>query len=599
MTTPIGLNAAPVHVSIDAPADPTARPATSVIMSIFNNARHVAQAVDSVLSQDVVSASELILADDGSTDGTLEILQDYRARFPSTIRLAVASRNTAGIGIFRSALRAARGANVALIDGDDYWTAPAKLSRQLAFLDDHPECSMCFHNVLVYHEDESREPHDARPETRNGFLDQRDLLVRNSIFSCAPLIRTPIVQGLPEWVFALELGDWAIYVMAAGHGPVGYLDEPMAAYRVHRSGAWSRRGRRDQLEATIRFYEEMRTRLNGAHADVIDRQREVCRQELRIHAWTAWTSGDHRDALVSWTALARHDPGALARELDHRFIRSADRRTPAFDGSDEQPRFEGYQETLDDFVVRGWAWDSTRPDTPIEIDIFDGDLKLATVTADTFRTDLRDAGKGRGCHAFMYRLPDRLRDGRPHRIGSRFSGTDIALMNSGAIVAFADPDRPDLREAMRAEQVRWFEHEIAAQRAASHAVEAAVVAADQRIVDLRRELDALRDHGARLEAHRRAAEADAARLQHEVAACRDAPARDSVTRDWAAVSQQLKAVSAELEAVSRDREAITTTLAAVAGNLDATTLELNALRTSPKRLLAEAFKVLKRRLTGR
>jgi len=91
---------------------------------------------------------------------------------------------------------------------------------------------------------------------------------------------------------------------------------------------------------------------------------------------------------------------------------------------------EGFLELADAEFIAGWAWDRTRPNVPLLVDIYDGERKLATVVADQFRADLLDAGVGDGQHAFAYRTPAALKDGKPHAIRVKTSGANKELSGS-------------------------------------------------------------------------------------------------------------------------------------------------------------------------
>ena len=77
--------------------------------------------------------------------------------------------------------------------------------------------------------------------------------------------------------------------------------------------------------------------------------------------------------------------------------------------------------------INGWAWDRSQPNTPIQVDIYDANKKIATVTADQFRQDLLNGGMGNGRHGFALETPQNLQDGQPHEISVKFSGTEINL----------------------------------------------------------------------------------------------------------------------------------------------------------------------------
>jgi hypothetical protein len=89
--------------------------------------------------------------------------------------------------------------------------------------------------------------------------------------------------------------------------------------------------------------------------------------------------------------------------------------------------YEGFHDETDCNSIKGWAWDTLRPNDPVNVDIYDGDTLIATVTADMFRKDLLEARKGNGSHAFDYRVPAQLKDGRGHRIRLKIAGTAIKL----------------------------------------------------------------------------------------------------------------------------------------------------------------------------
>ena len=102
-------------------------------------------------------------------------------------------------------------------------------------------------------------------------------------------------------------------------------------------------------------------------------------------------------------------------------------------------QFEGSLDKAGVVTLGGWAWDASRPSTAIKVDIYDGEKLLATVTAETFREDLRAARKGDGKHGFDYLLPQSLRDGQSHAISAKYSGTDSNLPGSPKTLLFPKP----------------------------------------------------------------------------------------------------------------------------------------------------------------
>src|SRR5256885_11136720 len=116
----------------------------SVVMPFLNLAQYLGEAIESVLAQTYPSW-ELLLVDDGSTDGASEIARSYAARHPERIRyLEHPGHRNRGMSASRNlGLQQSRGALVAFLDSDDVWL-PEKLARQVATLDAHPEAQMTF-----------------------------------------------------------------------------------------------------------------------------------------------------------------------------------------------------------------------------------------------------------------------------------------------------------------------------------------------------------------------------------------------------------------------------------------------------------------------
>ncbi len=101
------------------------------------------------------------------------------------------------------------------------------------------------------------------------------------------------------------------------------------------------------------------------------------------------------------------------------------------------PAFEGYHDIADCSRIAGWAWDSSRPNTPISVDLYSDDARVATVLADVLRPDVRDAGKGDGIHGFDVITPASLKDGQPHSITVKFAGTATDLSQTPKTIACA------------------------------------------------------------------------------------------------------------------------------------------------------------------
>jgi len=241
----------------------------SVCLVTYNHEAYIAQAIESVLMQETEFEFELLITEDCSTDGTRDILADYERRHPGRIRLFLSPENLCTNEVFSRAAREARGEYVAVLDGDDYWTSPLKLQKQVEFLDAHPECSMCFHNVMRVHEDPARPDFPHTPEDLPQSTGLEEILRFNYVAGCSPMLRRSVLESLPDGYEGMIFGDWPLYVRAAELGRIGFLPEFMGVYRIHAGGIWTATSRATQNSNLLRFYEELNQGTGGRHAELI------------------------------------------------------------------------------------------------------------------------------------------------------------------------------------------------------------------------------------------------------------------------------------------------------------------------------------------
>lgn len=138
----------------------------SVIVPTYNQAPHIRQTLDSILSQKTEYSYEVLVGDDASTDGAQDILREYAQMYPDKIRLFLREEN---LGASRNAyelLMAARGKYLATCEGDDYWCDEEKLQLQISYLESHPEISGCVHRFRVVDEQGNPRKNQTLPWVR-------------------------------------------------------------------------------------------------------------------------------------------------------------------------------------------------------------------------------------------------------------------------------------------------------------------------------------------------------------------------------------------------------------------------------------------------
>jgi glycosyltransferase involved in cell wall biosynthesis len=257
----------------------------SVLMITYNHARFIQQALDSVLAQKTDFPYEVVIGDDASTDATGAILAAYAGKYPDRIRLLRRAQNIGMNANFADTLAACRGEYVAVLEGDDYWTDNQKLARQAGFLDGHPECVSCFHNVIVFTDDAGAvvAGYHAQPDGRQlmcapdlpARLSQNDLLKCNYIPTCSVMFRRSSAGKLPPWFTKLHLGDHPLHILCTEHGLAAYLPEVMGAYRLHSSSVWSGKSLLHRMPRALEMYAELDHHYQGRPQQAVLREERM------------------------------------------------------------------------------------------------------------------------------------------------------------------------------------------------------------------------------------------------------------------------------------------------------------------------------------
>lgn len=125
-------------------------PLLSIVTITYNHEPYIRKCIEGVLMQQVNFPIEFILAEDCSTDGTLAICKEYATKYPNLIQLITSENNVGAIANERRAMKAAKGRYIAFCEGDDYWTDPLKLQKQVDFLEEHLDYSVTFHRCKHY-----------------------------------------------------------------------------------------------------------------------------------------------------------------------------------------------------------------------------------------------------------------------------------------------------------------------------------------------------------------------------------------------------------------------------------------------------------------
>lgn len=215
-------------------------PLLSVCLITYNHAGYIKQAIEGVLMQKASFSWELIIADDFSTDGTREIILDFKKRFPQLIRLILQEKNVGPDRNWSDLMKASKAKYIAYLEGDDYWVDSLKLQKQVDIFLEFPDTVICGARAKTWNETKKEFTHVTPSFDKDiSCMTSKDFFYLGDwIKSVTRVVPRDIMLSIP-----LEYGmDYrqVHYILAKKNaGTFRCLDEVVAVYREHSDGVFS------------------------------------------------------------------------------------------------------------------------------------------------------------------------------------------------------------------------------------------------------------------------------------------------------------------------------------------------------------------------
>jgi glycosyltransferase involved in cell wall biosynthesis len=208
----------------------------SICCQTYNHVNYIEKCLEGFLMQKTDFKFEVLLRDDASTDGTTQIVKKYSDKYPDIINPLIYNENQfqKGISPFRDNVKRAKSKYIAICEGDDYWTDPLKLQKQVDFLDGNPEYGLVYSDVDRYQEStnllEKRIFKNILGLKENTF---EDFLINAWwLAPCTWMIRRDTLDQLPSYPSDFRVGDYPLLLSLARFSKIGFIPESTAVYRV-------------------------------------------------------------------------------------------------------------------------------------------------------------------------------------------------------------------------------------------------------------------------------------------------------------------------------------------------------------------------------
>lgn len=262
-------------------------PLVSVVCDTYNQAPYIRDTLEGFLRQKTDFPIEIIVHDDASTDGTAEIVREYEMKYPELFRCVFRSENMYSRDpkiLEHYVFPLARGKYVAICEGDDYWTSPDKLQKQVRYLEENPDCTLCVCAADVV-DPQGNPVGSVSPYETDGDIPMNDLIRGGGGFVPTASIVAParLAQNRGPFCDMTDVDDAVLQIWFGANGRTHYFCERMCAYRTAVPGSWTETFFSADRGARISHHEGMVRTLEAFDEETGSRWHEAVRDAIVHH----------------------------------------------------------------------------------------------------------------------------------------------------------------------------------------------------------------------------------------------------------------------------------------------------------------------------
>lgn len=222
------------------------KPLVAINCITYNHEKYLRDALDGFIMQKADFPIVAIVHDDASTDGTATILREYAEKYPDIILPIYETENqySKRNGALRQIMHEARNATgakyIAYCEGDDFWTDPLKLQKQVDYLESHPDYSLCVTNINILDNKGTCHP-SIYNTTDDADLSIKDIILKGGLYigTASIVTRALLLNQKPKAMNNLHVGDYPLQIYMASLGKVRNLNDVTCVYRSMAEGSWT------------------------------------------------------------------------------------------------------------------------------------------------------------------------------------------------------------------------------------------------------------------------------------------------------------------------------------------------------------------------
>ena len=231
----------------------------AVWMVTYNHGEFIENAIESAMMQKSTFKYKLFIGEDNSTDKTREICKKLKEKYAHKIELILHKKNIGanpnGIYMYKKCFES--GAKyIAMLEGDDYWTDPYKLQKQVDFLETNSSLVGCFHNSEErYWNDYSKASNLFLSFSCGREVSISEITEYNMVPTASVVFKTPVPREIfTEEFKTLPMGDWPIHLLNTRKGNYYYMPQIMSVRNLHPSSVWSSKPQNENVKKILDAY---------------------------------------------------------------------------------------------------------------------------------------------------------------------------------------------------------------------------------------------------------------------------------------------------------------------------------------------------------
>lgn len=209
------------------------KPLLSVALITYNQEEFIAECIEGMVNQKTDFSFEIVIGEDCSTDGTRAICKQYKEKYPELIRLILPESNLGMMGNWINTINSCEGKYIAICEGDDYWIDENKLQKQVDFLENNPDYTLCSTASQLLAQIYG---HYYNVDIKKDTLTTRDLLEEDWGIMTATIVFRKDALQMPDWFKKVKNGDYSLQLLVSLNGKIKCLPNYTSVYRQHAGG---------------------------------------------------------------------------------------------------------------------------------------------------------------------------------------------------------------------------------------------------------------------------------------------------------------------------------------------------------------------------